>query len=246
MFLKVIRAEGIKLRRAPVWIAFCALTALSNAMGTFNYAQNLGTLTRGWYSLWTQVTLFGSFFFLPPLLGVLCAYQWRLEHSENNWNQLMTLPVPVWMLFGGKLAVAAGFSLLTMLAEGALFVLAGWLTGLRGALPPELPRWLMMGACAGICVCAVQLLLSMCIRSFAAPVGIALLGGVLGLAMSSMGLGLWCPYALMALGMNSNGRNMLALRQYGAFFAACAAFAALAWALAAWRLKRRDVVTREE
>lgn len=190
MFMKVIGAEAVKLRRSPVWIAFCALTALSNVMGMFNYTQNLGVLTDGWYSLWTQVTLFGSFFFLPSLLGVLCAYQWRLEHLENNWNQLMTLPVPAWMLFGGKLAVAAGFSLLAMLAQGTLFALAGWLAGLRGPLPPELPRWLMMGACAGTCVCAVQLLFSMCIRSFAPPVGMALLGGVMGLGMSTMNLGL--------------------------------------------------------
>ena len=246
MFMKVIGAEAVKLRRAPVWIAFCALTALSNAMGMFNYTQNLGVLTDGWYSLWTQVTLFGSFFFLPSLLGVLCAYQWRLEHLENNWNQLMTLPVPAWMLFGGKLAVAAGFSLLAMLAQGALFALAGWSAGLRGPLPPELPRWLMMGACAGTCVCAVQLLFSMCIRSFAPPVGMALLGGVMGLGMSTMNLGLLCPYALMALGMNGNGANTLASQQYGAFFAACAAFTALAWALAARRLKRRDVVTHGE
>lgn len=246
MFMKVIGAEAVKLRRSPVWIAFCALTALSNVMGMFNYTQNLGVLTDGWYSLWTQVTLFGSFFFLPSLLGVLCAYQWRLEHLENNWNQLMALPVPAWMLFGGKLAVAAGFSLLAMLAQGTLFALAGWLAGLRGPLPPELPRWLMMGACAGTCVCAVQLLFSMCIRSFAPPVGMALLGGVMGLGMSTMNLGLLCPYALMALGMNGNGANALASQQYGAFFAACAAFTALAWTLAAQRLKRRDVVTHGE
>lgn len=246
MFAKVIGAETVKLRRAPVWIAFCALACLSNAMGMFNYTQNLGVLTDGWYSLWTQVTLFGSYFFLPSLLGVLCAYQWRLEHLENNWNQLMTLPVPAWMLFGGKLAVAAGFSLLAMLAQGALFALVGWLAGLRGPLPPELPRWLMMGACAGTCVCAVQLFFSMCIRSFALPVGMALLGGVMGLGMSAMNLGLFCPYALMALGMNASGVNALASQQYGAFFAACAAFAALAWALATRRLKRRDVVTHGE
>ena len=36
MFYQVMRTELIKLRRAPVWIAFFALTALSAVMGTFN------------------------------------------------------------------------------------------------------------------------------------------------------------------------------------------------------------------
>ena len=107
MFVQVVRTELIKLRRAPVWIAFFALTALSAVMGTFNYLSNTGILTKQWYSLWTQHTLFAGFFFVPSLLGVLCAYLWRLEHLENNWNALISRPVPLWMIFGGKLAVAA-------------------------------------------------------------------------------------------------------------------------------------------
>ena len=89
MFYQVMRTELIKLRRAPVWIAFFALTALSAVMGTFNYLNNTGILTQQWYSLWTQHTLFAGFFFLPSLLGVLCAYLWRMEHCEHNWNALM-------------------------------------------------------------------------------------------------------------------------------------------------------------
>ena len=69
MFYQVMRTELIKLRRAPVWIAFFALTALSAVMGTFNYLNNTGILTQQWYSLWTQHTLFAGFFFLPSLLA---------------------------------------------------------------------------------------------------------------------------------------------------------------------------------
>lgn len=46
MFYQVMRTELIKLRRAPVWIAFFALTALSAVMGTFNYLNNTGILTQ--------------------------------------------------------------------------------------------------------------------------------------------------------------------------------------------------------
>ena len=108
MFYQVMRTELIKLRRAPVWIAFFALTALSAVMGTFNYLNNTGILTQQWYSLWTQHTLFAGFFFLPSLLGVLCAYLWRMEHCEHNWNALMSRPVPLWMIFGGAFVSDTG------------------------------------------------------------------------------------------------------------------------------------------
>ena len=178
MFYQVMRTELIKLRRAPVWIAFFALTALSAVMGTFNYLNNTGILTQQWYSLWTQHTLFAGFFFLPSLLGVLCACLWRMEHCEHNWNALMSRPVPLWMIFGGKLAVAAALSFLTQAATGAFYLISGLYAGFDAPLPPELPRWLLMGALGGIAVCSVQLLISMVVRSFAPPVAVALAGGV--------------------------------------------------------------------
>ena len=243
MFFQVVRTELIKLRRAPVWIAFFALTALSAVMGTFNYLGNTGILTKQWYSLWTQHTLFAGFFFVPSLLGVLCAYLWRLEHCENNWNALMSRPVPLWMIFGGKLAVAAALSFLTQAATGVFFLLSGLYAGFDAPLPPELPRWLVMGACGGVAVCSVQLFLSMVVRSFAPPVAVALAGGVAGLAFTSAGLGLIQPYALVALGMDANGMGALAPEQYAAFFASCAAYTAIPWALATLWLGRRDVTT---
>ena len=243
MFYQVMRTELIKLRRAPVWIAFFALTALSAVMGTFNYLNNTGILTQQWYSLWTQHTLFAGFFFLPSLLGVLCAYLWRMEHCEHNWNALMSRPVPLWMIFGGKLAVAAALSFLTQAATGVFFLLSGLYAGFDAPLPPELPRWLLMGALGGIAVCSVQLLISMVVRSFAPPVAVALAGGVAGLAFVSAGLGMIQPYALLALGMDANGTGALAPEQWGAFFGSCAFFTSAPWVLATLWLRRRDVTT---
>ena len=137
MFGQVVRAELIKLRRAPIWIAFFALTALSAVMGTFNYLSNTAILTKQWYSLWTQHTLFAGFFFVPSLLGVLCAYLWRLEHCENNWNALMSRPVPLWMIFGGKLAVAAALSFLTQAATGVFYLMSGLYAGFDAPLPAQ-------------------------------------------------------------------------------------------------------------
>ncbi len=160
----------------------------------------------------------------------------------------MSRPVPLWMIFGGKLAVAAALSFLTQAATGVFYLMSGLYAGFDAPLPPELPRWLLMGACGGVAVCgvavcSVQLFLSMAVRSFAPPVAVALAGGVAGLAFTSAGLGLIQPYALLALGMDANGMGALASEQYAAFFASCAAYTAVPWALATLWLGRRDVAT---
>ena len=152
-------------------------------------------LKSQWYSLWTQHVLFASLFFLPAQLGVFCAWQWRLEHTDHNWNQAMTAPVPAWDLYLAKLILAAGVSLLAQLVIGALFVLSGKLVGLTDPIPPELPGWLFFGGLGGAAVCALQLYLSLVIRAFAIPVAIALVGGIAGLMLTSQGA--WVRFSLL-------------------------------------------------
>ena len=114
MVLRCLRAELMKCRRAPVWLAFLVLPLFPAVLGTFNYLGNLEVLDAGWYSLWTQHTLFASMFFLPAQFGVFCAWQWRLEHADHNWNAALTAPVPVRALYLGKLLLDVGVSALAM------------------------------------------------------------------------------------------------------------------------------------
>lgn len=53
-------------------------------------------------------------------------------------------------------------------------------------------------------ICALQLFLSMKIRSFSIPIAIGLVGSVLGTVLNSEGADLFWPYCLMLLGMNAN------------------------------------------
>lgn len=62
MIIRALRAELIKGRHAPVWIAFVVLPLIPAFLGTFNYLGNLALLKSSWYSLWTQHTLFASYF----------------------------------------------------------------------------------------------------------------------------------------------------------------------------------------
>ena len=138
MLRRCICAENRKLHASPIWLMFLILPIISAGYGTFNYLQNLEILTDGWYSLWSQHTLFSSMFFLPALLGVFCAWQWRLEHTGHNWNRFMTAPVDIECLYLAKLIVAAGVSVLAQACIGALFLLGGTLAGLEGPFPREL------------------------------------------------------------------------------------------------------------
>jgi len=197
-------AEQIKLRHSPVWLAFIILPVLSAVMGTFNYLQNIGILQDQWYSLWTQHTLFLCYFFLPPLLGVYCSYLCRLEHTNHNWNAVMTAPVPISFLYLAKLTSASVMALFTQIWIGILFVLSGKISGLTSPVPPALPVWLLCGFAGEIVICALQLFISLIIRSFAVPVGIALIGGIMGLGAMAKGYGVWFPYSLLCLGMRAN------------------------------------------
>lgn len=241
MLLRAIKAEVLKCRRAPVWLAFLVLPVFPAVLGTFNYLGNLEVLEDQWYSLWSQHTLFSSMFFLPALFGVFCAWQWRLEHTDHNWNAALTAPVPAGTLYLAKLAVDAVVSLLAMAFIGVLFVLSGKVAGITAPLPPELPRWLLLGALGGVVVCAVQLFFSLAIRAFAPPVAMALVGGILGLMVTSQGWGTAFPYSLLALGMAANNPRMeLPLPS---FLTGCAGYLVLAAVLSIRWLSRRDAST---
>lgn len=204
MWLRTLRAEQMKLRRSPVWLAFLLLPILPAFMGTFNYLQNIGILQEEWYSLWTQHTLFTCYFFLPAILGVYCSYLCRLEHTNHNWNATLTAPVPVSAIVLAKLLSASLMVLLTQAWVGVLFVLSGKLIGLTSPIPPDLPVWLACGALGGVVICALQLCISLVIHSFAVPVGLALIGGIAGLAAMAKGYGAWFPYSLISMGMRAN------------------------------------------
>lgn len=241
MFLRTLRAERMKLRHNPVWLAFLILPVLPAVMGTFNYLQNTEILQDQWYSLWTQHTLFLCYFFFPAILGVYCSYLCRLEHLNHNWNAVMTAPVPVPYVYLSKLVMASAMVILTQLWVGILFVISGTLCGFTAPVPHVLLVWLLCGAAGGIVICAVQLCVSLVIRSFAVPVGIALIGGIAGLAASAKGYGAWFPYSLLSVGMRANhpgGPMQCGAGQFvliSLFYLAACILVAAAW------LKNREV-----
>lgn len=241
MFFRALKAERMKLRHSPVWLAFLIIPLIPAAMGTFNYMGNLEILQDMWYSLWTQHSLFTCYFFLPSLIGVYCSYLCRLEHMNNNWNSLLTSPVSFSCLYGAKLFTGAIMVLLTHIWIGTLFVASGKLIGIQAPIPVEMLTWLLCGTAGGIVVCTLQLFLSLVIRSFAVPVGIALMGGIGGMLALTEGIGVFFPYALTSIGMRANnpgGAMAVPLHQ---FVLSCILFLFLFMGLSIVYIKQKDV-----
>ena len=137
-----------------------------------------------------------------------------------------------------KLILAAGTSVLAQGCIGGLFVLSGKLVGLPGPLPPELPGWLFCGAVGSISVCAVQLFVSLAVRTFAPPVAFGLAGGILGLLCTAKGWGYLFPYALLCLGMRANNPTMEL--DLAPFLLSALCYTVAFTALSVWLAQKRD------
>lgn len=242
MLLRLIRAERIKLKRSPVWIAFILMPVVPAVLGTINYLGNIGILTSEWYSLWTQHTIFTCYFFLPIMIGIYCAYIMRLEQNNSNWNKTLAMPVPKNEIFLAKLITVAFMILISEIWIGALFVISGKIIGMTAALPlRSIAIWCLFGTLGGIVMAAVQLVLSMIIRSFALPIGISLAGGVSGLVFLAKNLGHLWPYSLMAYGMNSNSPQQMIESGYLPFVLICIAYIALMSVVGSIIMSRKEL-----
>lgn len=241
-FASYVSAELIKMRRAPLWLVFLLLPGVSALLGSANYVMNLGALTPGWENLWTQQTIFVCYFFLPALVGAAASHLWRLEHQGSNWNELMVMPVPTWYVHGAKLVVCAACMLVAFVGILVFYAASGLALGVPGAFPVgRVVEYVALGWLGSLAIAAIQLVISMVVRSFAAPVGIALAGGVAGLMATAGGLGYVFPYSLMQMGMNSNTLVELSVANIVNIVVASVAWVGLALIVATAYLRRSDI-----
>lgn len=244
MLWQLYKAERMKLKRSPVWLIFIVVPMVPAFLGTMNYVMNIEILQNEWYSLWTQHTLFTSYFFLPILLGLYCSYLMRIEKNNHNLTKLLTLPISRKQLFLAKLMSAGKIILLSQAWIGVLFIISGKLVGMRAKLPAEeLVIWCLFGTLGALVIEALQLIVSLFLDSFALPVGISFVGGLTGLvATSKWGYGHIYPYSLMAYGMvANNSKQQLTVEGYPQFVFACICYLVVFTAIGAMIMERKEV-----
>ena len=88
---------------------------------------------------------------------------------------------------------------------------------------------------------AIQLLFSLCIKSFALAVGISLAGGISGLLFVAKHLGHIWPYSLMAYGINSNAPQQMLKSSYAGFVAVCAIYILIITSAASVLMNRKEL-----
>ena len=199
-----IRCEAMKCRGSLLWPALFLIPLIPVVLGTGNYLANLDILRSGWYSLWTQISLFYSNFFFAPLIGVYCAFFWRYENFHSCRNALFTAPVSYGTIYLGKYLMVCAVTLFSQLWLAFLYLAAGILAGLPGLPPASIVLWILRGTAGGFVAAAIQFILACVFRSFALPVVLGVLGGFTGLLAAGRSWGIFWPYALMLLGMNAN------------------------------------------
>ena len=145
-------------------------------------------------------------------------------------------------MFFAKLIMISLMILLSEIWIGVLFIISGKIAGITAALPvKELILWCLFGTLGGMVMASVQLLISLFLKSFALPVGIALAGGISGLVFLAKDLGHIWPYSLMAYGMNSNSPQQIMESGYLPFVITCILFITVFTLAGSVILKRRDI-----
>lgn len=79
----MLKLELKKIKFVNILLASLIIPLLANAFGLVNYMGNRESLTHQWQSLWTQVSLFYFSFFFIPLVAIVIASLWSVEHRAG-------------------------------------------------------------------------------------------------------------------------------------------------------------------
>lgn len=79
----VFSIEIKKIKWLPLLLAILVVPLLATSFGTFNYMSNRSALTHQWESLFTQISLFYFSFFYVPLIAIIVALLWQVEHKAG-------------------------------------------------------------------------------------------------------------------------------------------------------------------
>ena len=185
-FVSLVAAEAIKLKRSSVWAVTVLLPLLAVVSGSVNYSINSGMLPRTWVALTSQITVFYAMMFCSLGVALLASAVWRVEHRGTSWNAMRTTPHTATAVALAKTLVLFA----PLLVMQVILVVLAWISGtffmgLGPAMPVSFTVSALLGVLAAAPLIAVQSLLSMLMRSFAAPVAVAFIGCAVGIGLAA-------------------------------------------------------------
>lgn len=204
----MFRAEILKLKRSATWLIALILPLIAVTTGTINLANNRDALNSGWASFTSQVTLFYGLLFFSIGIGLLAATVWRMEHRGTNWNLLLTTTRnPIRLVLAKIAVIAVPVAFMQLILVIGTLISGTLVLRLDGAIPWQFALVGALSVIAALPLIAIQSLLSMLLKSFAAPVAICLLGCVIGVATVTSELLRPLSY-ILPQGINTRALNL--------------------------------------
>lgn len=184
-FFDALQCEWLKQRRSlSAWLVLVGglfVPAMMLAARLWNH-EDLPALhdsTHYWTALWKKAWEFSAMFLLP--MGTIFATSLiaQIEHRNNAWKQVHTLPLSVPTIFFAKLAIILGmllqYLLLFFVGLALVALLPALLPGVslpRAAIPFDVfLRDSLMFLAGCLPIVALQYLLSLRFRNFMVPIG---------------------------------------------------------------------------
>ena len=185
-FVSLVAAEAIKLKRSSVWVVAVLLPLLAVITGSLNFKMNREAFLQGWVSLTSQMTLFYAMMFCSLGVALLASTVWRVEHRGTSWNAMRTTPhTPAAVALAKTLVLFAPLLVMQVILVVLAWISGTFFMGLGPAMPMSFTVSALLGVLAAAPLVAVQSLLSMLMRSFAAPVAVAFIGCAVGFGLAA-------------------------------------------------------------
>jgi len=247
----LVSTEALKLRRTlalRMVVAVPVFAILLELLMLFNRrAFPFGDDAAVWHSLFRGGWLFWIGFCVPVLVAFEAASLANVEHRGKQWKQLFAAPIPRWsvyavkMLFCGVLVGASFAMVVPGLVGDVIIYSAASGYGLGPAIPwLEVGNWACRAWMASWLMMVVQSWLSARFAGIAPPVGIALAGLVMGVAVQGTVMQSLCPWTAALRTMQA---GPLDVHNTGVAVIAGCAGGVTAGGLACWNLGRtREVI----
>lgn len=180
--LKVLKIEWYKLRRTKLILTATLLPLLAVFQGRLFALSKEETEPNLWGMMFIGTMSQYTWLLFPILITVVIAIMARMEHSNNSWKQLLSLPVKRESVYFSKLIISLFIIFYSIFVLIAGMVLAGISIRASGPIPIEMVvNRPIISAIASLPIISLQFYLSYRFSHF----GIPLAAGI-GMSLPSM------------------------------------------------------------
>lgn len=169
--INILRTEWYKLRKSSfAWILFVGpAIGLSSGVAAGQFGAQYPEVNQWFIPLFTMNMTY-ALLFLPLITGVLAGLICRYEHQAGGWKQLLALPVTRGGVYTVKYIVLMLVVFVMQLLYLAAIYAVGFINGFTDPFPLQIAwKSIVGGWVATFPLVALQLWMSMMMKSFAAP-----------------------------------------------------------------------------